>query len=109
MGGRFGQGNPYRFSLGQTGNPKGRPKGASFSAALSRQALKPFADREEMAKIAKSIGLDPEQAQNIDVVAALFYVALSWGLDSNVWHNVGHPHQIALLAGGRPKLTVGVK
>ncbi len=25
-----------------------------------------------VAKIAKSIGLDPEQAQNIDVVAALF-------------------------------------
>ena len=32
--------------------------------------LKPVADREEMAKIARSIGLDPEQAQNIDVVAA---------------------------------------
>ncbi len=33
-----------------------------------------------MAKIAKSIGLDPEQAQNIDVVAALFYAALSRSL-----------------------------
>ena len=80
LGGRFGQGNPYRFSVGQTGNPRGRPKGASFSAALSRQALKPVADREEMAKIARSIGLDPEQAQNIDVVAALFYAALSRSL-----------------------------
>ena len=43
------EGNPYRFSLGQTGNPKGRPKGASLASALSRQALKPVADREEMA------------------------------------------------------------
>ncbi|MCZ6817847.1 MAG: hypothetical protein O7F76_14265 [Planctomycetota bacterium] len=33
-----------------------------------------------MAKIARSIGLDPEQAQNIDVVAALFYAALSRSL-----------------------------
>ncbi len=66
--------------MGQTGNPRGRPSGASFSAALSRQALKPVSDREEMSKIAKSIGLDPEQAQNIDVVAALFYAALSRSL-----------------------------
>ena len=51
----MGQGNPYRFSVGQTGNPRGRPRGASFSAALSRQALKPVADREEMSKIARSI------------------------------------------------------
>ncbi len=80
MGGRFGAGNPYRYSPGQTGNACGRPKGASFSAALGRQALAPVADREEMAKIARSIGLDPEQAQNIDVVAALFYAALSRSL-----------------------------
>ncbi len=52
----------------------------SFSAALGRQALAPVADREEMTKIATSIGLDPEQAQNIDVVAALFYAALSRSL-----------------------------
>ena len=70
----------HRFSPGQTGNPCGRPRGASFSAALSRQALKPVADREEMIKIAKSIGLDPEEARNIDVVAALFYAALSRSL-----------------------------
>ena len=71
LGGRFGW-----VAL----NPRGRPRGASFSAALSRQALKPVADREEIAKIARSIGLDPEQAQNIDVVAALFYAALSRSL-----------------------------
>ena len=78
--GRFAPGNSHRFALGQSGNPKGRPTGVSFSAALSRQALKPVSDREEMAKIAESIGLDPEQAQNIDVVAALFYAALSRSL-----------------------------
>ncbi len=42
-----------------------------------RQALKPVADREEMAKIARTISLDPDQAQKTDVVAALFYAALS--------------------------------
>ncbi len=42
--------------------------------------MKPVSDREEMAKIAKSIGLDPERAQNTDVVAALFYAALSRSL-----------------------------
>lgn len=49
--GRFEPGNPCRFSLGQTGNPYGRPKVASFAAVLSRQALKPVVDREEMAKM----------------------------------------------------------
>ncbi len=33
-----------------------------------------------MAKIARSFGLDPEQAQNIDVVAEHFYAALSRSL-----------------------------
>ena len=74
--GRFGTGNLYRFSPGQTGNPRGRPKGASFAAALARHALAPVSDREEMAKIAQTIGLDPEEARNIDVVAGLFYVVL---------------------------------
>ncbi len=78
--GCFLPGNSNRLVPGQSGNPKGRSSGASFAAALSRQALKPVADREEMAKIARSIGLDPEQAQNIDVVAALFYAALSRSL-----------------------------
>ncbi len=64
----------------QSGNPGGRPKGASFTTALAKQAATPVSDREEMAKIARSIGLDPEQAQNIDVVAALFYAALSRSL-----------------------------
>ena len=33
-----------------------------------------------MTKIARTIGLDPDQARNIDVVAALFYAALSRSL-----------------------------
>ena len=78
--GRFAAGHPHRWEPGQSGNPSGRPKGASFATALAKQAATPVADREEMAKIAKSIGLDPEQAQNIDVVAALFYAALSRSL-----------------------------
>ena len=65
---------------GRSGNPSGRPKAASFEAALATRAATPVADREEMSKIAKSIGLDPERAQNIDVVAALFYAALSRSL-----------------------------
>ncbi len=72
----FGPGNPYRFPPGRSGNPGGRRPGASFAAALARQAVAPVSDREEMEKIARTIGLDPAQAKNIDVVAGLFYVAL---------------------------------
>ncbi len=78
--GRFAAGHPHRWAPGQSGNPSGRPKGASFATALAKQAATPVSDREEMSKIARSIGLDPEQAQNIDVVAALFYAALSRSL-----------------------------
>jgi hypothetical protein len=74
--GRFAPGNPYRWASGESGNPGGRPKGASFAAALARQALAPVSDREEMAQICRTIGLDPEEARDIDVVAALFYVVL---------------------------------
>ncbi len=71
--GKFARGNPLAWKPGQSGNPSGRPKGASFATALAKQAATPVADREEMAKIARSIGLDPEQAQNIDVVAVFIY------------------------------------
>ncbi len=71
--GRFAPGNSHRFAPGRSGNPGGRPKGASFSAALARQAVAPLADREEMARIERTIGLDPEQVRNIDVVASLLH------------------------------------
>ncbi len=74
--GRFAPGNRHRWAPGESGNNKGRPKGASFAGALARHALAPVFDREEMAKIAQTIGLDPEEARSIDVVAGLFYVVL---------------------------------
>lgn len=72
----FQAGNPYRWQPGQTGNPGGKRKGASFAAALARQAVAPVTDRDEMVKIAQTIGIDPADAKNIDVVAALFYTVL---------------------------------
>jgi hypothetical protein len=91
-GGAFGPGNPYRFPPGRSGNPGGRPKGASFSAALARQAVAPVADRQEMANIARTIGLDPALARNIDVVAALFYVVLARSLLRSA-NSVGRPDE----------------
>ncbi len=74
--GRFAPGNLNRWLPGKSGNPGGRPSGASFAAALARQAVAPVSTREEMAQIARKIGLDPAEARTIDVVASLFYVAL---------------------------------
>lgn len=45
--GRFAAGNGHRWSPGRSGNPGGRPKGASVSAALARQAVTPGPDRDE--------------------------------------------------------------
>ena len=39
--------------------------------------MAPVSDREEMAKIARTIGLDSDEAPSIHVVSALFYVVLS--------------------------------
>ncbi len=36
--GRFAPGHPHRWAPGQSGNPGGRPKGASFATALAKQA-----------------------------------------------------------------------
>lgn len=75
--GRFTRGNPNRWLPGQSGNPHGRRRGTvSFAGALARHALVPVGDREEMAKLARVIGLDPAEANNLDVVCGLFYVTL---------------------------------
>ena len=36
--GQFAPGNSHRWVPGKSGNPGGRPRGASFAAALARQA-----------------------------------------------------------------------
>ena len=90
--GRFAPGHPHRWAPGQSGNPSGRAKGASFATALAKQSAAPVSDREEMTKIARTIGLDPDKARNIDVVAALFYAALSRSL-LRCFHRLGRDVQ----------------
>lgn len=64
----------HRWKPGQSGNPSGRPREAgSLSAALRRVGIKPASTRAELTKIANQLGLDPEEACNIDVVAGLVY------------------------------------
>ena len=38
--GKLARGNPLAWKPGQSGNPGGRPKGASFAGALARHALR---------------------------------------------------------------------
>ena len=65
---------PYRWAPGISGNPSGRPReSGSLAAALRRVGVKPAKTRTELAKIAVQLGMDPDEAQNIDVVAGLIY------------------------------------
>ena len=65
---------PYRWKPGQSGNPLGRPKESGpLAAALRRMGVKPAKTRAELTKLAHQLGLDPEEAQSIDVVAGLIY------------------------------------
>ena len=65
---------PYRWTPGQSGNPSGRPReSGSLAAALRRVGVKPAKTRVELTKLAVQLGMDPEEAQNIDVVAGLIY------------------------------------
>jgi hypothetical protein len=65
---------PYRWKPGQSGNHSGRPReSGSLAAALRRVGIKPAKSRAELTKIAQQLGMDPEEAQNIDVVAGLVY------------------------------------
>jgi len=64
----------YRWQPGQSGNPSGRPReSGSLAAALRRVGIKPAKTRAELTKIAEQLGMDPNEAQNIDVVAGLVY------------------------------------
>ncbi len=65
---------PHRWPPGQSGNPTGRPReSGSLSAALRRVGIKPAKTRAELVKIAQQLGMDPEETQNIDVIAGLMY------------------------------------
>ena len=65
---------PYRWKPGQSGNPSGRPReSGSLAAALRRVGVKPAKTRAELTKLAEQLGMDPDETQNIDVVAGLIY------------------------------------
>lgn len=64
----------HRWKPGQSGNPSGRPReSGSLAAALRRVGVKPAKTRTELTKLAVQLGMDPEEAQNIDVIAGLVY------------------------------------
>ena len=64
----------YRWQPGQSGNPSGRPReSGSLAAALRRVGVKPAKTRAELTKLAVQLGMDPDETQNIDVVAGLIY------------------------------------
>lgn len=65
---------PHRWKPGQSGNPSGRPReSGSLAAALRRVGVKPAKTRAELTKLAQQLGMDPDETQNIDVVAGLIY------------------------------------
>ncbi len=74
--GLFAPGNRIGFQPGQSGNPAGRRPGVSFAAALGRQAVSRVRGREELERIAETIGLDAKEARSIDVVASLYFLVL---------------------------------
>lgn len=65
---------PHRWKPGQSGNPSGRPReSGSLAAALRRVGVKPAKTRAELSKLASQLGMNPDEAQNIDVIAGLVY------------------------------------
>jgi len=65
---------PHRWKPGQSGNPSGRPReSGSLAAALRRVGVKPAKTRAELSKLAVQLGMDPDEARNVDVVAGLIY------------------------------------
>jgi len=83
---------PYRWTPGQSGNPSGRPReSGSLAAALRRVGVKPAKTRAELTKLAVQLGMDPEEAQNIDVVAGLIYDGITQLLIRTVEGKVSRP------------------
>ena len=69
---------PHQWKPGQSGNPSGRPRDSgSLAEALRRVGVKPAKTRAELAKIAEQLGMDPEEARSIDVVAGLIYDSIT--------------------------------
>jgi hypothetical protein len=48
-----------------------------LAVALRRVGVKPAKSRAELVKIAERLGMDPEEARNIDVVAGLIYDSIT--------------------------------
>lgn len=81
---------PHRWKPGQSGNPSGRPReSGSLAAALRRVGVKPAKTRAELTKIALQLGMDPDEARNIDVVAGLIYDGITQLLIRTVKGNSG--------------------
>ena len=81
---------PYRWQPGQSGNPSGRPReSGSLAAALRRVGVKPAKTRTELTKIARQLGMDPDEARNIDVVAGLIFDGITQLLIRTVKGNTG--------------------
>ncbi len=81
---------PYRWQPGQSGNPSGRPReSGSLAAALRRVGVRPAKTRAELVKLAVQLGMDPDEAQNIDVVAGLIYDGITQLLIRTVKGNTG--------------------
>ena len=65
---------PHRWKPGQSGNLTGRPReSGSLAAALRRVGIKPAKTRAELTKLAQQLGMDADEALNIDVIAGLVY------------------------------------
>ncbi len=81
---------PHRWKPGQSGNPSGRPReSGSLAAALRRVGVKPAKTRTELTKLAQQLGMDPDEARNIDVVAGLIYDGITQLLIRTVKGNTG--------------------
>ena len=80
----------YRWKPGESGNPSGRPRETgSLAAALRRVGVKPAKTRAELTKLAQQLGMDPDEARNIDVIAGLIYDGITQLLIRTVKGNTG--------------------